>query len=149
MQMSNYPIWWDSTLTIYNKYEDPQTHVISWYRTVLNNCFWKNNYQRMSLGQVELETDSTIIRIPENSKYINSFDWIKLPNDKMKDYFTLADGDIIVNGNVADNIDEYTAGSRSTDFIQKYKFKGCIRINRLTVNTGLGRGLPHYHVEGI
>lgn len=37
--MNSYPIWWDTDLTIYNKFTDPQTQLIKWYRTVLTNCF--------------------------------------------------------------------------------------------------------------
>ena len=39
--MNVYPIWWDTTVTIYNKIQDPQTRVVSWQRTVIPNGFWK------------------------------------------------------------------------------------------------------------
>ena len=38
--MNDYPIWWNTTITIYNKYEDPQTHVITWFRKVVNGAFF-------------------------------------------------------------------------------------------------------------
>ena len=33
--MNNYPSWWDTTVTIYNRYEDPQTNLVSWHRHVV------------------------------------------------------------------------------------------------------------------
>lgn len=145
----SYPAWWDTQVTIYNKYEDPQTQIIKWYKTVIDECFWKNNFQRLKLGDIEVNTDGVICRIKENSKFLEKQDWVKLPNDEMSNYFTLSQGDIIIRGNVSDNIDEYTSGIRSSDIIEKYKWQGCIVIDMVVINTGVGRGLPHYHVEGV
>ena len=39
--MNNYPSWWDTTITIYNKYENTQTQLVVWHKHVLHNCFWK------------------------------------------------------------------------------------------------------------
>lgn len=145
----SYPIWWDTTITVYNRFEDPQTQVVRWYRTVLENCFWKNDFQRLKMGDVEVKTDSVVCRIKENPKFLEKQDWVLQPNDKMSQYFTLAQGDIIVRGEVADEINEYQAGYRSSNIIEKYKWQGCILIDRVSINTGAGRGLPHYHVEGV
>lgn len=147
--MANYPVWWDTTITVFNKYEDPQTNVITWYKTVLNNCFWKNDFQRLKMGDIEVETDSIICRIPENSNFRENQNWVKIPNDQMNNYFTLAHGDIIIRGDVNINIDEYTDGRRSSDIIESCKAQGCMVIDRFSINTGIGRGLPHYHVQGV
>ena len=40
--MNNYAIWWDDTVTVYYKHEDPQTHLIKWYKSVLTDCFYKD-----------------------------------------------------------------------------------------------------------
>ena len=68
--MSDYPIWWDTTLTVYNKFEDPQTQVISWYRTVIDNCFWKYTGDKINIGETVLETNNIICRIPENDLFV-------------------------------------------------------------------------------
>ena len=145
----SYPIWWDTTITIFNKYEDAQTQIITWYRTVLDNCFWKNDFQRLKMGDVEVRTDSIICRIPENSKFLEKQNWDKVPNDKMNNHFTIAQGDIIIRGNVDEEINEYASGKRSSDIIEKYKWQGCMIVDRVTIDTGIGRGLPHYHVLGV
>lgn len=147
--MNDYPMWWSQTITVYNKYEDSQTQVIRWYRTVLDNCFWQNHFQRLKMGDMEVETDNVICRIPENESFREKYLWVKIPNDLMSNYFTLAQGDIIVKGNVDDEINEYQSGTRSSDLIQKYKDLGCMVVDKVNNNTGIGLGLPHYHVEGV
>ena len=149
--MSNkYPIWWDSDLTLYNKYTDPQTQITTWYRTVLNDCFWKPAGNKISIGNTILETNDIICRIPESTGFRDKKEWTDTPNDLMSNYFTLAVGDIIVLGIVNDEINEYVSGRRSSDLVSKYKaLQGCIEIQQVADNTGLGRCNPHYFIRGV
>lgn len=146
-----YPVWWDTVITIYNKFEDPQTHLITWFRHVLQDVFWKYERDKLSIGNETIEIEKTICRIPEQlDDFRENYVWIALPNYMMGEYFTLSRGDIIVRGNVQDEIDEYQQGYRSTDLIQKYKnMQGCIEIESVSLNIGTGRVYPHYLVEGI
>ncbi len=144
-----YPIWWDTAITIYNQFKDPQTKVVRWYKTVLSGCFWKYTGNKVTVGQVELETNTTICRIPKNDKFLDRYMWEALPNDQMSDFFTISPGDIIIKGEVDDEIDEMEKGQRSTDVISKYKrLQGCIVVQRFTDNTGIGRNDKHYYVVG-
>lgn len=148
--MSNYPVWWDTTITIYNRYEDPQTQLVKWYRTTVTNCFWKHDKTKIVVGKSVIESDSTICRIPENPDFLEKYQWVELPNDMMASKFTLGIGDIVVRGLVNDNIDEYTNGHRATDFLTKYQsLQGCIKIDEISINTGIGRNNPHYFIRGI
>ena len=148
--MSNYPIWWETTLTIYNRYEDPQTQIISWYKTVVEDCFWQYTGDKVTIGETVLDTNNIICRIPESDKFLEKYLWIDIPNDQMSNYFTLGVGDIIVKGNCSFEINEYRSGMRSTDLIAKYKdLQGCMEIERISVNVGRGRNNPHYFVKGI
>lgn len=147
--MNNYPAWWDTTITIYNKFTDPQTNVVTWYRTVIDNCFWKYVGDKIKIGEVVLETDNTICRIPKNSSFLRKYEWEALSNYEMSNYFTLGIGDIIVDGAVDDVINEYVKGQRSNDLITKYKARqGCIRIDAVSINVGAGRGNEHYLIRG-
>lgn len=147
--MSNYPIWWDTTVTIYNKYTDVQTNVVRWYKTVVENCFWKYVGDKVKVNDVTIETDDTICRIPQDIRFLARHIWETKPNDQMGNYFTLGLGDIIVVGEVDDEINEYNKGHRSTDLIAKYKsLQGCIQVKETAINTGLGRCLPHYYAKG-
>lgn len=145
-----YPPWWDTDLTIYNKYEDPQTHVVVWFRTVVTNAYWKYIGNKVTIAKTTLETDDTICRIRKDERFLPRHLWINQPNDKMGDYFTLGVGDIIVKGTITDTIDEYTAGSRSTDLQKRYKaLQGCIQIKEVAINTGSSRCCEHYYVKGV
>lgn len=144
-----FPIWWDTTLTIYNQYKDSQTRLTSWYKTVVPGCFWKYTGNKVTIGTVELETNSTICRIPKNDKFLDRYLWEALPNDQMENFFTLSPGDIIIKGEVDEDIDETVSGKRSTDIIAKYKkLQGCIVIKSWANNTGIGRNDKHYFVTG-
>lgn len=149
MPMNNYPQWWNETLTIYNKFVDKQTQVVRWYRTAVNNCFWKYTGNKVTIDKTVLETNAVVCRIPQNPDFIEKHQWINIPNDQMNNYFTLAEGDIIIKGEVYDAVNEYTPGTRSSDLIEKYKgLQGCMVINRITINVGGGRNNPHYYVLG-
>lgn len=142
-----YPRWWNDTITIYNKYTDPTTSVITWHRTVIHGCFIKAANNKVTVGQTVLETNNIIIRIPEQPNFKEYGEWVKIPNDQMGDYFTLHQGDIVIKGEVSDTIDEYTKGIRATDILKKHKEYGtCFVISSWSDNTG--RSMPHYFVSG-
>lgn len=145
----NYPQWWDTTITIYNRYEDKMTQVVTWFRHTAENCFWKYTGNTVNIGQTILATKDIICRIPEQEDFLERYQWEQLPNDEMSDYFTISPEDIIVKGNVDDVIDEYTKGHRSTDLLEKYKrLQGCMQVEEVALNVGGGRNEPHYYVKG-
>ena len=148
--MNNYPSWWDTTITIYNKYEDPQTNIVTWHRHVIKNTFWKYSGDKVVIGNTVLETKNIICRIRKDPEFLERHEWIRLPNDQMVNYFTLGQGDIIVKYEVDDEINEYVSGKRSSDLKKKYKaLQGCIEVQEWSNNTGGGRGNEHYYVKGI
>ena len=148
--MSDYPIWWDTELTIFNKYEDAVTNLITWYKHTVSNCFWKYVGDKVTVGNTVLETNNIICRIPQDDAFLENYLWVALPNYEMGNYFTLSQGDIIVKGNVSDVIDEYQSGHRSSDLLAKYKkLQGCMTIERFSINIGSGRNNPHYYIKGI
>lgn len=148
--MNNYPSWWDTTITIYNRYEDAQTNIVSWYKHVVHGAFWKLTGSKVVIGNTVLETKSIICRIRKDDAFREKQDWVGMPNDVMQNYFTLSQGDIIIKGEVADDINEYVSGKRSTDLKKKYKsLQGCLEVAQWSNNTGGGRGNEHYFVSGI
>lgn len=147
---NNYPSWWNTTVTIYNRYEDAQTNLVTWHRNVIEGVFWKYTGNKVFVGNTVLETKDIICRIRKDSRFLDKSQWINVPNDQMSNYFTLAQGDIIVKGQVEDDINEYVSGKRSTDLKKKYKnLQGCLEIQEWADNTGGGRGNEHYYVKGI
>ena len=143
--MNNYPIWWDTTVTLFNRYESEQGE-ISWYKTVLTGCFWKyvTDYTRVS--NATQMTKVLLCRVRKNSNFLESYEWRE---SKDKDtYFTFNEGDILVKGEVTDTIDEYTKGQRSSDLLNRYRER-CAEITESAINVGEGRVNEHYVVRGI
>ena len=150
--MNNYPIWWNDTITIYNRYEEDKK--ISWYRTVIDGCFWKyddiavsQNRSQMGYRALQFHTNTVTCRIRKSEKFLPKGEWDA--NTNRGNYFTIAPDDIIVLGEVTDEIDEYTSGKRSTEFISAQKKLGNIAtVTKVLINVGEGRGNEHYHITG-
>lgn len=148
--MNNYPEWWNQTITVYNKFEHTETRVITWYKTVIKNCFWKYTDNKLTIGDTTIETNSTLCRVPINKKFLEKYQWNSLQANQRSNYFTFGVGDIIIRGEVNDVVDEYTSGQRSSDLLKKYKnLQGCMVIESCSINTGEGRGTEHYYVRGV
>lgn len=143
--MNNYPEWWNETITVYNKHIDPITDMVTWYRTVIPDCFWKEAGIKVVVGSTVIDTNSVICRIRVNENFISAGEWGKTTPKQRSEHFTLQPGDIIVKGEVEDTIDEYTSGQRATDLLEKYV--NCLTIDTATVNVGGGRGDEHYLVK--
>lgn len=149
MSKAGYPIWWETTITIYNKFIDNQTQLVRWYKHVVTDCFWQLSGTTVKVGDVTLDSKAIVCRIPKDDKFLEKQEWIALPNDQMGNYFTLAQGDIIVKGECAFEIDEYTSGYRSTDLLNTYReYQACMEIIDYSNNTGLGRNNEHYLTRG-
>ena len=153
--MSNFPFaWWNKTITIYNKSVDATTQRVSWYRTVVKNCFWKCVNNTYTIGRsgisstgIQLETKDIICRIPQDKRFVEKREWKALTDKSNR--FTLANGDIIVLGEVDDVIDEYVSGKHSTDLVTKYKeYDACLEIETYVNNVQIGVGLAHYRIVG-
>lgn len=149
MSKAGYPEWWDTTVTIYNKYTDAQTGVTLWFRTVVTDCFWKLSGAEVRVGDTVLDSKSIICRIPKEDTFMEKQDWIQLPNDQKENYFTLAQGDIIIKGECTFIIDEGTKNHRSSDLLGKYReYQACMEITEFSNNTGRARNNEHYFTRG-
>ena len=139
-------MFWNRTITLYNKHEDELTGVIKWYRHTLSDCFYKGTNNTVNVGGVQLQTDDTVVRILEKPNYLPPYKWLQLPNDEKNKAFTLKSGDLIFLGDITEEIDEYSKGKRSTDIIQKYSAIGSMFIK--SVNTNDFMPGAHYLVRG-
>ena len=146
--MNEYPVWWDTTITIYNKYTDPTTQVVSWFRHTIDGCFWDNTPLQTTAGTAQIAENDVLCRIRENPIYKPKMQWNALTTDEKAQFFTLGGGDIVVKGSVDDVITDQR-DHRANDLISKYKdYQGCITIKRYSENVGAGRCMPHYYVVG-
>lgn len=136
--------YWNKTITVFNRYEDTITGQITWYKHILTNCFYKRSNIAVTVGNTRIQTDDNIVRIPNQSNYKTPSEWL-ISADK-SNHLTLQTGDIIIMGEVADEINEYIGGQRSTDIIAKYKSQGVMVIKSVNENTDLPN--KHYLVRG-
>ena len=149
MSKPGYPLWWDTTVTVYNKITDASTQVVTWYKTVITDCFWKMTGAEVRVGDAVLDSKAIVCRIPKSPIFMEKQDWIKLPVAQLSDYFTLAQGDIIVKGECAFDINEYEKGYRSSDLLGFYsQYQACMEITEFSNNTGIGRNNEHYLARG-
>ena len=145
MSETSYPVWWDTTVTLYNKYEASNGE-ITWYRTVLAGCFWKYETDYERVENATQMTKVLLCRVRKNSKFVEDYVWQGLGDKTSK--FTFSDGDILVRGKVEDTIDEYVSGHRASDLLKKYKSR-CAEITECRINVGEGRVCEHYLVKGV
>ena len=147
--MNTYASWWDDTITLYNKYTDPTTKQIKWYRHVIKDCFYKHTLEKVTVGKTTIDANSTICRIRVSDLFIGKKEWMNLKDTERETYFTLGEGDIIVADEIDFDIDEYTPGQRSSDLIKEnHEWPGCFTVETVNINVGGGRGNEHYHVRG-
>lgn len=140
-----YPVWWDTTITLFNKYEDSKGEV-TWYKTVLTGCFWKYETDYQRVDNATQMTKVLLCRVRKSSDFLENYVW---EEESSKDsYFTFNDGDILIKGEVEDTINEYTTGQRASDLLKKYKDR-CAEITECRINVGAGRVCEHYLVRGI
>lgn len=148
--MNHWPSWWDDTITLYNKYTDPTTKKVKWYRHVITDCFYKHTVEKVTVGNTTLDSNSSICRIRVSDNFIDKKSWMKLEDSERAEKFTLSAGDIIVADEVDFEVDDYTSGSRSSDLIKENKeWPGCFTVETVNINVGGGRGNEHYHVRGV
>lgn len=147
--MNHYGQWWDDTVTLYNKVTDRNGQV-TWYRHLLEECFYKHTVEKVTTGDTTLTSDSSVCRIKVSDDFLPKREYDLLDNADKEVFFTLAAGDIIVPEEVDFEIDEYTRGKRSTDLVKEYKdYPGCFTIEIVDINTSGGRGNEHYKVKGM
>ena len=147
--MNEYASWWDTTITIYNKYTDPETHKETWFRHVIEDCFYKHTQDEVVLGQAKITSDVSICRMRVNPLFKDKRSWNELNSDQKEQFFTLAVGDIIVAGETDFIIDEYQKDHRSSDLVKAFKeWPGCFTVKTASINVGGGRGNEHYYAKG-
>lgn len=146
--MSSYPNWWNETITIFNRFEE-SNRAVTWYKTVITNCYWKNSNNQLTSGQVTYETDKLLCRIPKDKRYLDPESWDNLDAESRNSYFTVHTQDIVVLGEVDFELNEHEAGKRSSDLLNKYrKYDKCFVVEKFAINLGPLKCNEHYLLKG-
>lgn len=131
----------NNTITVYNKHTDKSSGktITTWKRTVLKECFFKAETATQLNGENLSMANSFICRIPENINFTEQY-------NGEEDKFTLRPDDIIVKGEVADEIKD-VQGQRAENLLQKYK-GFCFTVKAVSINTNMPYA-RHYRASGV
>ena len=136
----------NETVTLYNRRRTTGTdgrQVETWVRHVLTGCSWTRTHERTRNDTEVGYSSSVTCRISVSKNYLPPDQWDAL--DDPADKFTLAAGDVLIYGNVPDEIG---AGLSIGDLAKKYSRRGAIVVQSAKDNSRNGI-LPHYVARGV
>ena len=134
------------TVTLYNRRKQVSTDgktAETWVRRVLTGCSWVRTHERVRSETEVGYTSSVTCRIPASSDYLPPDQWDALSDPSGK--FTLAAGDVLVFGAVAD---EVSAALPIGELVKKHERRGAIVVSSAKDNSRNGI-LPHYAARGV
>lgn len=110
----------NQTVTVINHYVDKLTRNDKWNKTILQNCMWREQTAKtVANNQIQVD-DCVSLTVPYRNGYLPPKQYVKVPNDEMKNYFTFnsdSNLDIIVLGEVTQEInDTYTITNVKKDY---------------------------------
>lgn len=146
MQLTKLPFA-TRTITLYNRYcgkdEYGKTLTI-WVRHIVESCCFGKSDKAITVGNVTIGSDDCIVQIPEDSDYLEPWEWASLPDEKLAGHFTVNVGDVVIGGEVADEI---ATSETPSALLQKYAGIS-FTANFAANNTGVGVPLGHYALGG-
>lgn len=136
------------SVTIYNQVKgvDQITNkaFTLWRRHVLTGCSWRRSMQTLQVGTVQVTSEDFIIQVPYSEFYVPYFFYEDMTADEQEQHFTGNAGDLIVRGEIADEI-----GGDMTVTRLKEKYNGRILTVKAFQNNALdGFPLKHYQYIG-
>lgn len=136
------------TVTIYNQVKgiDPITNkaFTIWRRRVLTGCSWRRSMQTLQVGTVQITSEDYIVQVPYSELYVPYYEYEDMTADEQEQHFTGNAGDLIVRGEIADEI-----GVDMTVTRLKEKYNGRILTVKAFQNNALDRfPLKHYQYIG-
>ena len=147
--MNNYPSWWNTTITLYNKFEKPDGE-IKWFKHHIEGCFYKQTMEKLTIGDTTIAANQSVCRLRVSDSFADPIAWKAMEDSGKATYYTLKSGDIIVAGEVDFDVNEYQKGSRSSDLKDTYTdWPGCFTVEHAAINVGGGRGNEHYLARGM
>lgn len=146
MQMVKLPFS-HAAITLYNAFSGEDEYgkmFTTWHRTVITNCTWGKQNKTVLVGNATLDNNDYLVKIPQDSNYIDGWEWFMLPNSELGGKFTVNTGDVVVRGVVDDEI-PYN-GSPS-GILRKYTGRA-FTVMYCHNNTGEDIPLGHYEIGG-
>lgn len=122
-------------ITIYNRYEDTDTRMDKYHRTVIDKAHFEAT-QGVKLGDMNINTDNSFKAVIP----LITSDYVK-PSDYVGVGWTLAEGDYIVKGALSIEIDDFDdlKGIDQKFVIDGYQINDYARVKKLNNYTVVGR----------
>lgn len=137
----------DKTITLYNRREGKDTNgrtVVTWQRTVLTGCSWtRRTFRTLDNGTVRVG-ETLVCKIPESTTYLPPDKWAALGDPA--GYFTLWVGDVIVCGDVPDEIGPTLT---EVELRKRYARRGTMVVTSAKDRCMSGASLRYYVAEGV
>lgn len=96
-----------SSITVVNYYKDALTREVTYQKTYLEGVMVRKKVETAPTNNTLNTTDYYSITIPFRDGYIDPYNYARLPNDQMSDYWTLStEDDLIILGQYEDEITE-------------------------------------------
>lgn len=133
------------TVTIYNRYQYKNSTgkiITTWKRSVINGCGQIYKSVLTSNNGIQLAGTQQMIQIPHTENYVDEYEWDSMINDSRADRFTAQSGDLIVLGEVEDEVDEFSV----IEDIEKKYASLSFKIKQVNKNYGVGYPIPHIQV---
>lgn len=100
----------NTAATVYNKAVDQENDETKYHRTVLPAVHWEDGFCAVDKGKNHAENRSVFVSIDFSScygmekQYLPAHQYARLPSSERGKYWTLAVGDMLLKGSVADDI---------------------------------------------
>ncbi len=140
---------YNQTITLFNCFraeDNSDNKKDIWQKTVLHNCFYKNVIGRAEYADKEPKMSNTYTaRIPVSEKYMPYHEWIRLPEEERKEFFTCSQKDIVVKGECKDEITGVSPDTAS-QVLSRHKPNSFV-VTAFSDNTS-HRTAKHYRLGG-
>lgn len=137
----------NDTVTIWNRYRDPNTKKDSWYRHVVQNCSWESEIISGVNGTGAVTGSAYTVQIDQNPNYRDKRTWDALDATGKVLYFTLTPGELIALGDVAFTIDGIAGHTESDAKIALTPDIFTIKV--VGDETESYKRAPHYEIAGV
>ena len=98
---------YNQTITLWNclkAVDNPAANVDVWYKTVLNDCFYKVVTQQVNSGLNSQMAGAYTVRIPKSTTYLPYAAWVATAANLRAGFFTMHNDDIVILGTTTDTI---------------------------------------------
>lgn len=129
---------WEQTITLFNSYENSAYEMV-YLKTVFNNARFTVSKGANVDTNGKINIDNTLCMIRHDSlpkPYLEPKEWVKVAENKKQNYFTFQEGDVIVKGEVTENVISFEELNKKYD-----------NVFKISDVTNFDFGLKHFEVN--